>query len=400
MNRISLLLVSVFMVGRCLGQNYALQNSYITNPYLINPAAAASDHLNIFANYRNQWDGLAGAPKIATLGFSTLLDNTRVGIGFKASSFKRGFLNTSDASFTYAYGIPVNKQSKLFFGLSGGILSNSVDWSMISPTDLSDIAFANIKSSVAPSLSFGALLKNSAGFNVGIVLPQMLRSEGLDKNFSIAAQDNIMLLASYSNWKAQPKVNSHNKSKKTHKSGKNKGNPFEVFSIFRYSNVGTQVEATAKFNFQSSFWVSGTYRKISGLIPGLGVNLNNFSLGYFYESGIAGDIPLRSHELSLNIRVGIEKKFKGEGLPDAKPVTPTRPRFGEPDPTEPKISKQTPKTKTTTKNKETVAKNDKSLVPPKKDPVVIVPDNEVKKDPVVVVPDKEVKKDPVVVVPD
>ncbi len=36
----------------------------------------------------------------------------------------------------------------------------------------------------------------------------------------------------------------------------------------------------------------------------------------------------------------------------------------------------------------------------KKDPVVVVPDKEVKKDPVVVVPDKDVKKDPVIIKPD
>jgi type IX secretion system PorP/SprF family membrane protein len=419
LSRVTLFLLVTLLYGYSFGQNYPLYNSYITNPYLINPAEAASSHLNIFANYRNQWNGLNGAPKIATVGFSTLINDTRVGIGFKASSFKRGFLNTTDASFTYSYGVPIDKQNKIFFGLSGGILSNSIDWGMIS--DNTDPALVSLKGSIMPSLAFGAMLKNSSGFNIGLVLPQMIKAKSLDSNFGIAAQDNVMLVAYYSNWIPQAKVNSHNKSRKTHKKGKNKGSPLEVFSVFRYSNVGMQVEGTAKLNFQSAFWLSATYRKASGLIPGLGINLSNFSLGYFYESGIAGDIPLKSHELSLNIKLGAEKKFKGEGKPVDKTPSVPKPRFGNPDNNEPKMSKANTKSK----NKPVVAKVDKpkantnttKTVPDtkkepvvttevKKDPVIETPKDpvittpaEVKKDPVVTNPNPEVKKDPVVITP-
>jgi type IX secretion system PorP/SprF family membrane protein len=387
-----LLLVNLFLCGFGFGQNYPLYNGYVTNPYLVNPAEAASNFTHAFVNYRNQWDGLVGAPKIGTLGFRTLLNETRAGIGFKVSSFKRGFLNTTDASFSYAYGVPLDKQNKLFFGLSGGLISNSVDWQMVS--DNSDPALTGLKGGIAPSMAFGVLVKNSSGFNVGLVLPQMFRPQTLNDNFAIAAQDNAMLVAYYSNWVEQAKVNSHNKSKKTHRSSKNKGSPLEVFSIVRYSSkIGTQVEATAKFNFQSHVWVSTTYRKVSGIIPGIGFNLNQLSLGYYYESGIAGDIPLKSHEISLGLRIGNEKKFRGEAKPAARPTVPQRPRLpGDTDINEPKISKQPPKKMP--EKKEVVAKNTKTTKTTpevKKDPAITP---EVKKDVAVVTP--EVKKDAVV----
>jgi type IX secretion system PorP/SprF family membrane protein len=399
--RFTLLIGGIFLYGVCLGQNYPLYSSYITNPFLINPAEAASDHLNIFANYRTQWVGMQGAPKIGTIGVTTLLNNTRVGIGFKASSFKRGFLNSTDASLTYAYGVPINKQNKLFFGLSGGILSNSVDWNMVS--DNSDPALTTLKGGIMPSMSFGMLLKNTSGVHVGLVFPQMFRANSLSKNFAIAAQDNIILTAYYSNWHEQTKITSHNKSKKAHKNSKNKGNPLEVFSLFRYSDVGLQVEATAKFNFQSHLWFSAGYRKASGIIPGLGFNVGNFSAGYFFESGLGGDIPLNSHEISLNLRLGAEKKFKGEGgkAPDKPTTVPTtRPRYEN---KEPKISNKGKKpTNTPVVAKETESKEKPSSTNivnevKKDEPVVVVP--EVKKVPVAVVPEQK-KEDPVVIVPD
>jgi type IX secretion system PorP/SprF family membrane protein len=399
-------MVALFIFGETLSQNYPLYNNYITNPFLINPAEAATDHINVFANYRIQWAGMSGAPKIGTIGASTLLNEKRVGLGFKGSSFKRGFLNSSDVSLTYAYGVPINKQNKLFFGLSGGILSNSVDWKMV--TDNTDPTLANLKGGIMPSMSFGVLLKNESGINVGLVLPQMLRAESFDNNYGIAAQDNAMLMVYYSNWKEQIKVSSHNKSKKVHKSSKNKGSPLEVFTILRYSDVGIQAEGSVKYNFQSHLWLSATFRRPSGLIPGLGFKVSNFSLGYFYESGLGSDIPLKSHEISLNLRLGKEKIFRGEGKPPEKPATTPRPRFGTPDPKmsskpEPKappVAKGTKGSKQAEPKKQPVTevKKEPVVVTPevKKEPVVITP--EVKKEQVVVTP--EVKKEPVVVTPE
>src|SRR5688500_13517811 len=123
----------VLIVMECLGyskviaQNYAVYNSYYINPYLYNPAEAATEYTYVFINHRQQWMNVEGAPVLTTINFNTMLNESRAGIGAKASSFKRGLLNTTDVALTYAYSIPLNQKSNIFFGLSGGIISNSID---------------------------------------------------------------------------------------------------------------------------------------------------------------------------------------------------------------------------------------------------------------------------------
>src|SRR5690606_16530040 len=102
-------------------------NSYYLNPYLYNPAEAASEYTYVFMNHRQQWMNIEGAPMLSTVNFHTMLDNTRSGVGVKFSSFKRGLLNTTDAALTYAYGIAFNEKSRLYFALSGGAITNNID---------------------------------------------------------------------------------------------------------------------------------------------------------------------------------------------------------------------------------------------------------------------------------
>jgi type IX secretion system PorP/SprF family membrane protein len=409
-----LLVLMTFTYGNA--QNYPLTNGYTLNPYMYNPAEAGSKTTLAFVDYRVQWAGMTGAPKYMVAGANTLLNNTRAGIGFKVSSFTRGFLSTSDAQLSYAYGIPVSKTTHVHVGLSGGVLLQNVDFSKISIEDASDPALVNLTKSIIPSLSFGVMVKNTNGFNFGVVIPQMIRSYTLSQDFDIVPQDNLLVMASYSTW-APPKskVTSHNRSKKHVKSKKPKGSPFEAFFLYRYSNVGGQAEVSARYNFPSAMWLSASYRQNAGVIPGIGFNLGKLVLQYNYESGLASDFPLTSHEVFLMAKLGEPKKFRGE-VDKTKPKTPapipkSGPRLNNSNLDDPKTTKVDSKktNKNTTSVTKTRPKEEKKppVVTPevKKEPVVT--QTEVKKEPVVepkveekkepVVTQTEVKKDPVVV---
>ena len=108
-------------------QNFPVYNSYYINPFLYNPAEAATEYAYVFVNHRQQWMNIEGAPVLTTVNFNTMLDNTRSGIGVKMSSFKRGLLNTSDVTLTYAYGIGLSQKSRLYFALSGGAITNNIN---------------------------------------------------------------------------------------------------------------------------------------------------------------------------------------------------------------------------------------------------------------------------------
>ena len=181
-------------------QNYPVYNSFYISPYLYNPAEAATEYTTVFANHRQQWTSIEGAPMLSTLFFTTLLDDSRAGIGAKLSSYSRGLLTTTDISLSYAYGIQLNEKSMLFFGLSGGVISSSIDLTKVS--DPNDPAIANyLANNIQPTANFGMLFRSQSGLNLGVSLPQLFapgfNSVGHFAEFNVNPLDNIMVSAYY-----------------------------------------------------------------------------------------------------------------------------------------------------------------------------------------------------------
>ncbi len=304
-------------------QNYPTYDGYFLNSFIYNPAAAATDQLQINAGYRRQWFGIPGAPSISSLTVSSLLDKTRAGLGFKMSSFSRGFLNSTDASFSYAYGVPLSKVNRLFFGLSGGLLTNTVNLGEI--TAVSDPALANISNSISPTASFGILFKNANGLNLGFTLPKLFNNlTDLDSKYSFSYFDNMIVTASFSKWQPQSQTIKKGRGR-SYKGKKNTNVPLELFTIYRYSTYGSLFEGTGKLNFNSNIWLSATYRQYSGIIPGIGFNMESVSFSYFYEPGLGGDLPLKTHEFLLSIHLGKNKKFREKALPPPAAKVTTAP---------------------------------------------------------------------------
>jgi type IX secretion system PorP/SprF family membrane protein len=353
--KLAALIVVMLANGEIKAQNYPIYNGYFLNPYIYNPAAAATERLQVNASYRRQWFGIPGAPSISSLTASTLLDGTRAGIGFKVSTFSRGILNSTDASVAYAYGVPLSKVNKLFFGLSGGMVSNTLNLSDVA--NPADAALTNASTGIVPNASFGVLFKNSNGLNLGFTLPKLFGVQSYNSKYSFSYSDNMIFTASFSRWQPSAPTAKRGKSR-NYKSKKSSNVPLELFAIYRYSSFGGLYEATGKFNFNTSVWLSATYRQYAGIIPGLGINTDNVSLGYFYEPGVGGDMPLKTHEILLNIHLGKDKKYR-----EKKPVPPP--------------------SKITTAPQKVVAKvPDKKIEPVTKPPVV--PPKVEKKDSVVV----------------
>jgi len=315
-----LLLLGVLRGYETSAQNYPTYDGYFLNPFIYNPAAAATEQLQINAGYRRQWFGIPGAPSISSLTVNTLMDKTRAGIGFKVSSFSRGFLNSTDASVSYAYGVPLSKATKLFFGLSGGLLSNTINLGELSA--ISDPALSSASNGISPSASFGMLLKSSNGLNLGFTLPKLFNNlTELDAKYSFSYFDNMIITASFSKWQPQQQTVKRGRGR-SYKSKKNANVPLELFTIYRYSSYGGLFEGTGKLNFNSNIWLSATYRQYAGIIPGIGINLENINFSYFYEPGIGGDLPLKTHEVLLTIHLG-NKKFRDKAPPPAaKAKTP------------------------------------------------------------------------------
>lgn len=299
-------------------QNYSLYDSYYINPYLYNPAEAASNYTYAFANYRKQWLNIEGAPTLATLNFNTLLDQKRAGIGVKLSSYNRGLLNTSEALVTYSYGVPFNPKNILYFGISGGGSSTSIDQSKVNAANPDDAALT-YASGFQPSANFGLRFASESGINLGFVLPQLfgnnyLENQPSQKGFSPI--NNMLFTFSFKKQmdeiKKKKKVYHYSKKAKQKSSAPHYA-PLEFYALYRYSAAGNnQYEVTAKLNLSDNFWLSVGYRQQYGFIPSLGFAANRFILCYSYEPGTQPEkgFSSGSHELQIGLRLGKEKKFR------------------------------------------------------------------------------------------
>lgn len=297
-------------------QNYPVYSNFFVNPYLYNPAEALTDYTTIYALHRQQWMNVEGAPMTSALTFTTLLNESRAGVGGKITSYKRGLLNTSDFSLTYAYGIPTGQKNWLFFGLSGGAISNSIDLNKVS--DPNDPAIATyLANNFQPAASFGMLYRSGSGLNIGISLPQLFPSKfNSDASFSdltVSPTDNVFFTIYYKR-KVESKIVSRNKGGLKQKVKTQEAiAPLEFYFNYKYSKFGnSQFELLAKLNLTQNFWLGGSYRLPYGFTGNLGINVQRFTFGYSYEPGNQPQdgFSQGTHEVILGLKLGQLKKFK------------------------------------------------------------------------------------------
>jgi type IX secretion system PorP/SprF family membrane protein len=313
--KIALILPLTLLLGwlQLRAQNYSVYNSFYINPYLYNPAEASTSHAFGFLNYRKQWVNVEGAPAIATLNYNTLIDHTRSGVGVKLSSYSRGLLNTSEALMTYSYGVPFSPNNVLYFGISGGAASNTVDINKAS--DPNDPALTNYPTGLRPSANFGMRWASSSGISLGAALPQLFGQVYPTNQLStsgFAPFDNMLFTFSYRR-EVQRLVNrSHRISQKKLQATPHYA-PLEFYAVYKYSAFfNNQYEAVAKFNLSDNVWMGLGYRQNYGVIPSFGFALDQFIFCYSYEPGIQPEkgFSTGGHEVQIGLRLGLEKNFK------------------------------------------------------------------------------------------
>lgn len=311
----ALIIAQAFSCTIVLAQNFPVYNSYYINPYLYNPAEAASDFTYIFVNHRQQWMNIEGAPVLTTMNFNTMLNNSRSAVGIKMSSFKRGLLNTSDVTFTYAYGIAVSKNSRIYFALSGGAITNNIN---LDEADMSDPAVASyLADNIQPAGNFGLMLKSESGFNFGVAVPQLFtpkyNSGSSFENTSVSPMDNIIVSAYYRKKLSDKMVNKKRKGVNRTVKSEDSYAPLEFYALYKYAKAGnSQAEAMVKLNLSQHFWLGAAYRQSYGMSGSAGLAFSKFLLSYSYEPGSQPEPAFSqgTHEVQLGLKLGSLKTFR------------------------------------------------------------------------------------------
>lgn len=164
-------------------QQDAQYSQYMFNGIYINPAYAGyKEALNLHAFYRNQWTGIAGAPKSFSLAVDAIANDGNVGLALQVSSDKLGAQDNLSAYASYAYRIRMNADgsSRLAIGLSAGILQSGINGANLNPNDPETDMPAGLHR-LTPDARAGIFFANDkyfAGFSVDNLVVQAFKNTG------------------------------------------------------------------------------------------------------------------------------------------------------------------------------------------------------------------------------
>ena len=126
------LLILVFATSNAQQDPHYTQ--YMYNMNVVNPAYAGSkEQLSGALLYRQQWAGLEGAPKTASLALHSPVGKN-VGLGFSAISDKIGPVEESNVYADFSYKLNLGDDRKLYFGLKAGATFKKVEKHIKTPT--------------------------------------------------------------------------------------------------------------------------------------------------------------------------------------------------------------------------------------------------------------------------
>ena len=177
-----ILLLIYFLPLLAMAQSDQHYTMFMYNKLLYNPAYIGSrDVTSVNADYRDQWNGINGAPKTTTISIDAPIGSymkpfRKVALGFSLTNELLGVEHNTEIKAYYAYRIQL-KRSVLSFGLSGGFDLYSANYSQLNLSQPNDPNFAySINNSLLPN--FGAGVYWSAdNFYCGASVPNLLQDD-------------------------------------------------------------------------------------------------------------------------------------------------------------------------------------------------------------------------------
>jgi len=151
---------------------------YMFNSLSFNPAYAGSkEFLSVVALYRNQWNGMEGAPVTQTVSVHTPFKE-RIGLGLNITNDRVGVSGSTQANLSYAYRIPFG-QGKLALGLQASFMNYRADFDKLNYRDPQDQDQSFKNSNVnfwIPNFGTGAYYYSDK-FYLGVSVPHLIKSD-------------------------------------------------------------------------------------------------------------------------------------------------------------------------------------------------------------------------------
>jgi len=289
MRRILKLLILLILPFNLSGQLSPVNNQYVLNPLIINPAfAGGRGALNIAAFYRRQWVGISGSPETMTLAADAPFLDAKLGLGLIITNDKLGVTKETQIHTNYAYRISMG-DGNLAFGLGAGLITTNTAFSELVVLDQGDDFYLiDSRVFVVPDFSFGVYYTYKNYF-AGLSIPKLL---GYQFNFD----------RNKYNMKFDPGQSYYLF---------NTGYLYPISSKFKFFpsilvsfSPGEKIlyDLNSHFSYLDRFWFGASYRNNRSIAVLLQFAVNNqFKIAYTYDIdfGKLGRYSNGSHEIML-----------------------------------------------------------------------------------------------------
>lgn len=327
----------ILVLGLCLfvlaakAQQTPLFSQYMTNYYLLNPAAAGAEKdIVLQTAYRTQWVGFEGAPKTYYLSGHTPLQKSARARGkgmrrgrrspAKMSSFHAagaflygdvaGPISRTGINLSYAYHIPLNREISSSVGITAGVQQFFFDANRLHLADNSNnfdpVTMAGSQKTLIPDISLGYYIY-SKQFSVGLSLAQALgnkifKYEISDMETNSKLYRHLFFSAGY-NFEINKQITLAPSTLLKYTMAAPAQADLNVRGIYNFDNRRGKAP-------DDKVWAGLSYRTQDALVALLGGQfLERYELNYSYDYTLSAlkNHSAGSHEISFGMRIARAK---------------------------------------------------------------------------------------------
>ena len=307
MKKITLSLLLVALSDELLAQDPTFTQFY-ANPVYMNPALAGSSGCpRVALNYRNEWPQLTGNYVTYAAAYDSYFKNISGGVGLVAMHDMQGqgTIQTSMLGASYSYYLKVNRKFRLMFGTQAAYYQKYLDWSKLTFGDMIDPRRGFIYQT--GDVPRGNGRRGFFDVSAGMV--------GFSKNFYFGAAfhhlnrpDESLILGQS---RLPIKITGHiGANIKLGQRGRYSSTTFLSPNIIYQNQNGFQQLNVGAYLKYESFTIGAWYRNKDAFILTVGINTDNYRIGYSYDltvSPLGNGVSGGSHEVSLGINLKCKK---------------------------------------------------------------------------------------------
>lgn len=301
---------SLLFVLPCLlvsAQQVEMINHYFYNPIVYNPAFTGyAGCTNIMLISHNQWTDFTNHPQLNMLTLDKSFKEKKAAIGLEVISDTKGIINRSGGYLSYSYRLILNDDMYLAFGLSVGVIDQTLDYSKVLVETAADpTIFSGSRHQTNYDANAG-LAFVWKGLEFGAAVPQYPGN-------TISYSDNTDVHAYYI--QAQHYMGS---LKYRFFISEENGISIAPMGFINYvAGAPLQYDMNLNLDWFNKFWVGATYKSDYAVALNLGFCIRKqFYVGYSYDliTGAIGQYSGPSQEIMLNLKFGRDKKIVPEPI--------------------------------------------------------------------------------------